>query len=198
MVWAGVAGFLAAMALNCNLYLLTVVGAFGLWPLGHFAMRRDWWALGMTVLMGGAGFVVGYVALVVGRHFLVPSQGWQFDLFALTTGAGLASGGGAVWHEDVVGLIWNDQWVHLLIPVVVLIGVAVFARRSRGTERVGVALAGIVFFVGDGGSVLRDRFRVEGGGDFPGVLLRLRGPGDVSGLGGGRRWAARWAGVAAK
>ncbi len=141
--WGAASGMGLAMAGGTNLFSLVVAGIAGIWPLVWFVGRRRWGQLVVAGIAAAAGFSAVYVSLVVGRHLLVPSQGWQWDVFALTTGRELASGGGAVWHESVWGLV-ADGWVYLLIPAIVLVAVIAAAMVTPRERRGPVVLAAVI------------------------------------------------------
>lgn len=141
--WGAASGVALALAGGTNLFSLVVAGFAGIWPLAWFVGRRRWWDLLRAGGAAAAGFGLAYGALVVGRYLLVPSQGWQWDVLALTTGRDLASGGGAAWHESVWGLV-ADGWVYLLIPALVLGAVSVAAWMTPRERREPLVLAAVI------------------------------------------------------
>ncbi|MGC1479416.1 MAG: hypothetical protein WA771_02840 [Chthoniobacterales bacterium] len=141
--WSLASGAALALAGATNLFSLAVAGLVGIWPVGFFLALRWWRDLVMAGFAAAGGFLIVYLGLVVGRHFLVPSQGWQWDVMALTTGKDMASGGGAPWHRDVFGLL-GDGWYYLLVPVLVLVLVGVAIWASPREKRLPVSLAGLL------------------------------------------------------
>jgi len=124
------AGAAFALAVNCNLFLLTICGLLGPGWI-YFYRREGAKFLTSAIVALGAGFLGAYLILAIILYVQYRRYGFFFEIAAVKEALFLLGGAQKIWYQPLSVLIWQRHDFKILIPLTLLAAaLALVARRA--------------------------------------------------------------------